>query len=93
MTAVKGKNDPQELEFPRLWKYRIIMVHADSECEKRLGELLLARHIGPECLTPAGSSAGGRYRVIQLETEVKSREEMVSLGGEISAIPGVKFVL
>ena len=84
---------PPTLEYPREWCYRVITLHDNLNCEKSLAELLRARGIDPLCLTPKGASSGGKYRVFQICTVVKSREEMEDLGSAFAKIDGVKFVL
>jgi len=85
-------NFNQELKFPVQWHYKIIGDKADSALADEIVKVL--RHNGFSEIPEAGSeSSGGKYRSWRVSLTFNDRETMRSLGEQLEAVPGVRFIL
>ncbi len=80
-----------ELKFPRDWEYRIIIAEAARPiAEEQIAEILMGREVA---VSAGESSRSGAYGTIVIRLRVQSRSEMEELGGKLSKVTGVKFLL
>lgn len=80
-----------ELKFPRDWEYRIIIAEAARPiAEEQIAEILMGREVA---VSTGESSRSGAYGTIVVQLKVQSRSEMEELGGKLSKVTGVKFLL
>ena len=80
-----------ELKFPRDWEYRIIIAEAARPiAEEQIAEILMGREVA---VSTRESSRSGAYGTIVVRLRVQSRSDMEGLGGKLSKVTGVKFLL
>lgn len=80
-----------ELKFPRDWEYRVIIAEAARPiAEEQIAEILMGREVA---VSAGESSRSGAYGTIVIRLRVQSRSEMEELGGKLSKVTGVKFLL
>jgi len=85
-------NFNQELKFPVQWHYKIIGDKANSALADEIVKVL--RRNGFSEIPEVGSeSSGGKYRSWHVSLTFHDRETMRSLGEQLEAVPGVKFIL
>ena len=82
----------EEIKFPVVWHYHIIVESEDTECVEALKGLLsdFDRRIR---LEPGAPSGGGRYQSYRADAEVNSLEELEGLSSRLEKVRGVKFLL
>ena len=83
----------QELKFPVEWHYKII---ADKDNVVVLDEIIkVLRRNGfhDEMPEPGGESSGGKYLSWRVSLVFQDRETFHGLSAQLSALPGVKYVI
>ena len=82
----------QELNFPVIWHYKIITEKAVPETKAEIEKVLAANGIADKLETGNESSAG-KYLSYKISVTFHDRKTMQRISNELSAVPGVKFLI
>ena len=82
----------QELNFPVIWHYKIITEKAVPETKAEIEKVLAANGIADKLETGNESSAG-KYLSYKISVTFNDRKTMQRISNELSAVPGVKFLI
>ena len=83
--------EKNELEFPRVWEYKVITV-AKPGVRDEIVSILEDRGISAE-IAEGRKSSYGAYRTFSFQVYVQSKKQMRDLGNDIACCNRVKMVL
>ncbi len=84
-------SENQELEFPRVWEYKVIAL-AEEGVRREITSILQKRGIDVR-IEEGRESTGGRYRTFSFQVYVQNRRHMRDVGNDLACCNRVKMVL
>jgi putative lipoic acid-binding regulatory protein len=82
----------QELKFPVTWHYKIITEKSMPTAKNEIEKVLAANGITDK-LEAGNESSAGKYLSYKISVTFQDRETMQRVSCELSAAPGVKFLI
>lgn len=87
------KGDPQKIEFPCRWEYRLISSAGEVDLTRAAVNAIGSAENVSFDIADGGSSGGGKYCALRISCTVDSLEEARALAGKLGSAEGVKFIL